>query len=80
MQNDSNVTIIESGNATLAGNQGYKLVYTTNYSGTLGIRKTMELWTVKDGKAYIITYRARPGDYDVSADTVQKMIDSFKIK
>jgi serine/threonine-protein kinase len=39
----------------------------------------MQVWTIKDDKAYIITYIAKEEDYEKDLQIVQKMIDSFKI-
>ena len=39
----------------------------------------MQVWTIKDDKAYIITYVAQEEDYENDLQIVQKMIDSFKI-
>jgi hypothetical protein len=74
----TNFTLIESGNTTLAGNPAYKAVYTFN-SGSLST-KTMEIWTIKEGILYSITYVTTPGNYDANVQTAQKMIDSFQIK
>jgi len=46
----------------------------------------LQTWTIKDGKAYVITYKAGYGDGTVTKntffkykDTAQQMIDSFQI-
>ena len=78
LKSNSNYTLIESGNTTLAGNPAYKAIYTLNYEGISG--KFMEIWTIKEGKIYSITYTATPGNYDTNVETAQKMIDSFQIK
>jgi len=76
---------IEDGNATLAGNPASKIVWKYIGGVNQGARKAMEIWTVKEGRIYWITYNTmndykdfRP--YDIYADNTQKMIDSFKIK
>jgi len=78
LQNQSNFTQIDAGNATLAGYPAYKIVYT--FTGPYGDSKVTEIWTVKDGNVYEIWYSAYPKYYDIYADTAQKMIDSFQIK
>jgi serine/threonine-protein kinase len=78
LKSNSNYTLIESGNTTLAGNPAYKAVYTFNYAGLS--TKTMEIWTIKEGKLYSITYVTTPRNYDANVETAQKMIDSFQIK
>ena len=67
--------LLESSAATLAGIPGYKIVF-TNIEGL----KTMQVWTIKDDKAYIITYVAQEEDYEKELQIAQMMIDSFEIK
>jgi eukaryotic-like serine/threonine-protein kinase len=67
--------LLESSAAILAGIPGYKIVF-TNIEGL----KTMQVWTIKDDKAYIITYVAQEEDYEKELQIAQKMIDSFEIK
>src|SRR5919107_1919212 len=67
--------LLESSATTLAGIPGYKIVF-TNIEGL----KTMQVWTIKDDKAYIITYIAQEEDYEKELQIAQKMIDSFEIK
>ena len=66
--------LLESNPTTLANIPGYKIVF-TNIAGL----KTMQVWTIKDDKAYIITYIAKEEDYEKDLQIVQKIIDSFKI-
>lgn len=67
--------LLESSAVTLAGIRGYKIVF-TNIEGL----KTMQVWTIKDDKAYIIAYVAQEEDYEKELQIAQKMIDSFEIK
>jgi hypothetical protein len=77
---NQNYTQLSAGNATLAGNPAYKIVYTaTSWLGG-DLQKMTEIFTVKDGKVYSVTYGAYPKNYDAYADTFQKMTDSFQIK
>jgi hypothetical protein len=78
VQNFSDFKQVESGNTTLGGNPAYKIVYTTTVDENL--LKVTQIWTAKDGKEYIITYKADPKNFDTYASTAQQMIDSFKIK
>ena len=71
--------IQSSEDAILAGNPAHKIVYTTTY-GEQQDFKTFQIWTVKDGKAYIITYRATPSNYaNYYKSIIQNMINSFDI-
>jgi PsbP-like protein len=78
VQDFSNYTEISAGNATLGGNEAYMVSYTATYDGDY--LKFIEIWTIKQGKEYLITYKADPQNFDTYASTAQQMIDSFKIK
>src|SRR5918996_3767212 len=62
--------LLESNTTTLADIPGYKIVF-TNIAGL----KTMQVWTIKDDKAYIITYVAKEEDYENDLQIAQKIID-----
>ena len=66
--------LLESNATTLAGIPGYEIVFTS-----LQGLKTMQVWTIKNDKAYIITYVAQEEDYEKELQVAQKMIDSFEI-
>ena len=77
-QSNDNFKQIEATNTTLAGLPAYKIVFTATVDGAQ--LKVLQTWTVKDGKAYVITYKAAPSNYDTYASTAQQMIDSFQIE
>jgi len=69
-------TVIESGKTTLAGNPAYKIVYTgsqAQYS-----IKWMQIWAIKDDKAYLITYTAETDSFSDFLEIVEAMISSFE--
>jgi serine/threonine-protein kinase len=66
--------LLESNTTTLADIPGYEIVFTS----VQGL-KTMQVWTIKDDKAYIITYVAKEEDYENDLQVAEKMIDSFEI-
>lgn len=66
--------LLESNTTILAGIPGYKIVFTS----IQGL-KTMQVWTIKNDKAYIITYVAQEEDYEKELQVAQKIIDSFEI-
>jgi eukaryotic-like serine/threonine-protein kinase len=72
--NPTEEILLESNTTTLADIPGYKIVF-ANIAGL----KTMQVWTIKDDKAYIITYVAKEEDYENDLQNVHKMIDSFEI-
>jgi hypothetical protein len=69
---------VSQGPATLSGNDAHRLVY-TGIQGKLNL-KFMQVWTIKDEKAYIFTYVASEDKYDKYLSDVEKMVESFKIK
>jgi serine/threonine-protein kinase len=66
--------LLKSNTTTLAGIPGYEIAFTS----VQGL-KTMQVWTIKDDKAYIITYVAKEEGYENDLQIAQKMIDSFEI-
>lgn len=74
----TNAKIHESHSNTLANYPGHAVVYTgkqEQYSV-----KRMAVWTLKNNKAYIITYTAEESQYDEFLNTAQAMINSLKIR
>lgn len=70
-------SVLESNTITLKGDnntRAHKLVY-INSEG----QKIMQVWTIKDAKAYHITYATNETRYYDYLPPVQKMIDSFEI-
>ena len=70
--------IIKYDKATLGSNRGKKLVFTGD-DGEKRL-KNLLVWTLKDGKAYIITYTAAIDEYDNFLQIANSMIESFEIK
>jgi eukaryotic-like serine/threonine-protein kinase len=64
-------------NASLSNNPAYKLVYTGVEEGVN--LQAMLILTIKDDRAYIISYNAEPTKFSYYLPTLQKMIDSFQI-
>ncbi len=77
-QDYDNFKQIEATNTTLAGLPAYKIVYTATIDGDQ--LKLLQTWTVKDGKAYVITYKGFPTNYATHLSAAQQMIDSFQIR
>lgn len=69
--------IIDSSVTTLVGNPAHKIVY-TGKEGQNNL-KWMQIWTIKDNKAYVITYTAKIDTYSNFLGTIQQMINSFKL-
>jgi hypothetical protein len=74
--------IIESNpNSSLAGGLGYKMVYTflSQDPAVQAHFQSMNIWMVKDKKAYSISYTELKPLYTTYLPIVQKMIDSLEI-
>ncbi len=63
---------------TLSKLNAYKLTY-TRQEGQCKL-KVMEIGTVRDGKAYFITYTAEEKEYNKYLEMAETMINSFEIK
>jgi serine/threonine-protein kinase len=74
----TDLNIVDSSATTLAGSPAHKVICT----GRQGIYdlKWMVVWTIKNNKAYVITYTAEVGKYSDFLDTANEMISSFEIK
>jgi serine/threonine-protein kinase len=68
--------VLDSSAATLGGSPGHKAVF-TGKQGTYGIQ-SMEVWTVKGDKAYLMLFVAAASRYPALLATAQEMIDSFE--
>jgi hypothetical protein len=69
--------LVESLPTTLANMPAHQIVYTQALE-QFNLKK-MQVWTVKDGIAYLFIYSADEADYPSQLPTVKKMLDSFRI-
>ncbi|MBD2355633.1 serine/threonine protein kinase [Tolypothrix sp. FACHB-123] len=69
--------IIEESSTTLLNKPAMKLVYTGKDGNK--VLKNLQIWTLKNEQAYIITYTAKIDDYDKFKPIVDRMIKSFEI-
>jgi hypothetical protein len=69
----------ESTSTTLAGKPAYRVVFTATDNNQVE-RKAMQIWTIIDNKAILITYKAQPDKYSTYLPTIERMIGSFKAK
>jgi eukaryotic-like serine/threonine-protein kinase len=70
--------IIESSDTKLADKPAFRIHYSGKPEG-LGEVQSSEIWTVQDGKAYVVHYRAQSSDYQSFLAIALKSIKSFKI-
>lgn len=66
----------KNGNASLAKNPAFKVIYAGKDASNNSL-KMMEIWNLKDKRAYIITYEASAAKYDELNKIVEEMVDSF---
>ncbi|MBD2355600.1 serine/threonine protein kinase [Tolypothrix sp. FACHB-123] len=69
--------ILDSHFTTLSNLPAHQVIYSGKEEGYNV--KRMAIWTLKNNKAYIITYTAEESQYDQYLQTAQKMIESLKI-
>lgn len=65
--------IIESNSTTLANLPAHEIVITTD------VLKSMLVWTIKDDRAYTVTYESEVEDFQNDLQVAQRMIESFQI-
>jgi hypothetical protein len=71
--------VSESTSTTLAGLPAHKVVFSATDNNQVE-RKAMQLWTVIDDKAILITYKAQPDKYSNYLPTIEKMVTSLRVK
>ena len=72
----SNVEILESEPMVLSGKAGHKVEYIVRAELKI---KILQVWTIKNYKAYIITFSADADHYQDYSTTAWNMINSFQI-
>ncbi len=78
-KNNQNLEFSESTSTTLAGKPAYRVVFTATDNNQVE-RKAMQIWTIIDNKAILITYKAQPDKYSTYLPTIERMIGSFQAK
>ena len=71
----SDPNVGEAQAVNLGEDEGREVIYAGEENGT-PVRR-MQAWSVKNNKAYVITYTAKPDSYDIYLPEVKKMIESF---
>ncbi|MDD1720648.1 MAG: hypothetical protein LUP95_01505 [Euryarchaeota archaeon] len=82
----TDLTVVEKGHATLGGHPAFHTVYTgtiTVHYGDEDMReetlKINQAWTIRQGRAYLVTFKALIEDYDRYLAQAQRIIDSFTL-
>ena len=78
-KSNPNLEFSESTSTTLAGKPAYRVVFTATDNNQVE-RKAMQIWTIIDNKAILITYKAQPDKYSTHLPTIERMISSFQAK
>lgn len=78
-KSNPNLEFSESTSTTLAGIPAYRVVFTATDNNQVE-RKAMQIWTIIDNKAILITYKAQPDKYSTYLPTIERMIGSFQAK
>lgn len=78
-KSNPNLEFSESTSTTLAGKPAYRVVFTATDNNQVE-RKAMQIWTIIDNKAILITYKAQPDKYSTYLPTIERMISSFQAK
>jgi hypothetical protein len=78
-KSNPNLEFSESTSSTLAGKPAYRVVFTATDNNQVE-RKAMQIWTIIDNNAILITYKAQPDKYSTYLPTIERMIGSFKAK
>ncbi|HET7389789.1 MAG TPA: DcrB-related protein, partial [Nitrososphaeraceae archaeon] len=73
--------LIDSNATILAGIPAHKIVYTfVSPDPAIQIPfKSMNIWTIKQGKAYNISYTQARSQYNKYLEVIEHMINSFRI-
>ncbi len=80
----TDLTVIDKGQTTLAGYPAFHTIYmgtiTVQYGDTDMREETLkinQMWTIRQGTAYIVTFKARITDYDRCLPQAQRIVNSF---
>jgi len=76
-QSNKDAIIIEESKTKLSNRPAYQIIYNKKEEGYN--LKRLQIWTVKDNKAYVITYTAESDKYSNYLTNAQEMISAFEI-
>jgi hypothetical protein len=71
--------LLNSSSTTLAGLPAHMIVYSFVDESETPLQN-LQVWTVKDGTAYIITYTGTPEEFESSLPALQGVMDSFRLE
>jgi hypothetical protein len=71
--------LLNSSSTTLAGLPAHMILYTFTDESQTPL-ENLQVWTIKDGIAYVITYGGTPEEFDSSLPTFRSVMDSFSLE
>lgn len=82
IRNNDDFELIESSESVLGGFEARKIIYKTSFEqlGDENSLQLMQIFTIINNKAYLITYTAEPSSYDKYMNEVNEVINSFSLK
>jgi eukaryotic-like serine/threonine-protein kinase len=78
-KSNPDLNVLESTSTTIAGKPAHKIVFSAIDNEEVE-RKAMQVWTVIGNKAVLITYKSEPDKFSNYLPTIERMIESFKVK
>jgi hypothetical protein len=72
--------LLNSSSTTLAGLPAHMIIYSFSDEESPTPWQNLQMWTVKDGMAYVITYGGTPEEFDSSLPALQSIMDSFRFE
>ena len=71
--------LLNSSSTMLAGLPAHMILYTFTDESQTPLQN-LQVWAVKDGTAYVVTYGGTPEEFDSSLPAFQSIIDSFSLE
>ena len=70
----------ESNDFTLAGNPGYRIIFSPPPQTVPVSLSVMQVWTVINDKVYLLAYTAEGSEFQNNLSLVQQMLDSLQVQ
>lgn len=74
----ADMAIVETSRCTLKGQPAFRAMF-TGRMGTLRM-KWMQVWTLKDNRAYVLTYSSEEAQFERELDAVESAIKTFEFR
>ena len=71
--------LLNSSSTTLAGLPAHMITY--SYTEQMGTPlQSLQVWTIKDGIVYTVTYGGTPEEFESSLPVLQSVLDTFRLE